>query len=103
MALIENYITFSEGVPKLLRFADYQVMDKQINDPTTKNTRPVKSLHMTVTEEDGRPVQKELSILSEKFAALLEPYILGGSYKAKLFKVTRTGSGFNTNYSVEVL
>ncbi len=103
MALLENYVKLENGVPVLLHFTGWTLMPKNITDPSTGSVRKVNSIHLSVDEENGRPVTKELSVVSEKLAAQLEPYLENGTFVNKKFKITKTGIGFNTGYSVEVL
>jgi hypothetical protein len=71
----ENWVTFALGERKVLRFARAEKIVRTITDPVLKTTKPVESLHIMVTMENGKPVNKVLSVVSMKLAQELAPYL----------------------------
>lgn len=100
--VLDNYISFIPGFPKRLHFTSHALVTKEIQDPLLGRAKPVTSLVFTVDREDGAPVAKTLSVVSERLATSLEPYLEDGAYRSLDFTITKTGAGFRTRYSVQV-
>jgi hypothetical protein len=100
--VLENFVTFVEGVPLRLHFVDHSLADRVITDPLTGLAKRITTLQMVVDEEDGLPVAKVLSITSENLASQIAGYLPDKAYRAYYFTITRRGSGFSTRYTVAV-
>lgn len=77
---IQNWVMLSPGVEKRLRFSDHVLRKKTITDPVTKRPKEVESLEFIVSMEDGSPVSRTFSIVSQKLAGELGPYLIDRRY-----------------------
>jgi hypothetical protein len=98
--LLDNVVQLREGVPKRLHFTDHAIADVEIQDPLLQRPKMVTRLTFTVDEEDGSPVAKTFSVLSERLAGDLGPYLPERAYRSLEFVITRRGTGFATSYTV---
>ena len=103
MAVLENFVKLVPGVPKRLHFVDHTFVGKTIRDPLTKWPKRVKALVFKVDWEDGMPVDKIFSVIEEKLASALYPYLDGKIYRDYIFEITKIGSGFTAEFRVNVL
>jgi len=71
LSLLGNYVKLEPDKPKTLRLSNPRIVEKVIRDPKTGRLKTVKALEFDVTEEDGIPVSKVFSTLSEKLATQL--------------------------------
>jgi len=101
--VLANYVKLTPDVPKLLHFIDHAITEKTIMDPLLKRPKTVRSLVFFVDEEDGAMVTKTFSIISEKLAARLWPYVEEKKYVNYNFRITQRGRGFLAEYEVEVI
>lgn len=99
---IENYVRLVEGIPKRLHFKDHAYVVRRIRDPVTGWVKDVRVLEFLVDYEDGVPVEKVFSVIQSKLAAALAPYVEGKRYRDFLFTITKIGSGFLSEFKVEV-
>ena len=102
MAILENFVRLEPGIPKRLHLKDHTIVTRKIRDPATGFEKEVKTLVFAVDWEDGRPVEKVFSIIQEKLAAQLAPYLQGKRYRDFLFTITKIGAGFTAEFMVEV-
>ena len=100
--VLQNYVILSQGVPARLHFYDHTIVPRTITDPVTLKPAARQSLVMEVDELDGRTVAAKFSIMAEKLAAVLGPYLPDKSYTSKNFIITKTGEGFLTSWNVIV-
>ena len=77
-----------------LHFRDYRITERQITDPYFKTPRTVRSLLFLVDKEDGKPVDKTYSVVSEKLADEFQPYLEDGSYRNYEWCLVKDGAGF---------
>lgn len=101
--MLMNYIDLKEGVPKRLHLTDNYIVEREIWDKNLDRTKVIRSLTFWVDREDGIPTAKTWSILSDKLAGLLQPYIPDHEYRMKEFIVTMQGEGFTKRFSVQVI
>ncbi len=99
--MLMNYVQLEKDIPLKLHFTDHYFVQRLILDPTTGRKKSVKSLVFWVDEENGQPVAKTLSILSEKLSRKLQPYLAEESFKAYDFVITKKESGFTTDFVVD--
>ena len=83
MAILANYVKLVPEKPKILRFKkdSLRIEERVITDPILKKPKKVVSLVFLVDEEDGRPVEKSFSVLSERLMNELAPYLEGKRYR----------------------
>jgi len=103
LAVLENYVVLTPGVRKILHFYDHMFAVREIRDPILGKVKPVRSLTLFVDEEDGKPVKKILSVIQEKLAAALAPYLPGKRYLEFNFAITKIGTGFAAEFQVEAI
>jgi hypothetical protein len=101
--VLDNYVRLEEGITKELHFYDHYFAEREIRDPVTQRVKKVRVLIMRVDEEDGRKVDKEFSVMAEKLALQLMPYIQGGTYRNYKFRILKTGKGFTTEYTLTAI
>ena len=103
MAGLDNFVRLMEGIPKRLHFKDHTYATRRIRDPITGWEKTVRTLEFLVDYEDGVPVEKVFSVIQSKLEAALRPYLEGKRYRDYLFVITKIGSGFTSEFRVEVL
>lgn len=79
---IENWVKLTPNVKVRMHFKDYRVVERSITDPWFDVPMKQQSLVFLVDRLNGEPVSKRFSVLSEKTANELQPYLEDGSYKA---------------------
>jgi len=92
--VIENWIKLVPGVPKRLHFVNHVVEVRRIMDPVLKAAKDVQGLIFAVDREDGRPVSKTFSVLSERLAGELAGWLEGRRYLAYEFTFIKDAPGF---------
>jgi hypothetical protein len=90
---ISNWVKLTPGVPTRLHFTDHAIKPVPITDPITKYTKTVESLQMQVDKQDGSPVSKTFSVLSERLAGELGPYLPDKRYTRFEFVIVKDGPG----------
>ena len=103
MAVLGNYVRLEEGVTKRLHFYDHVFSEREIRDPVLGRPKRVRTLVFYVDEEDGRRVDKVFSVIQEKLAAALYPYLAGKRYTGFTFAITKIGTGFRAEFQVEAI
>jgi hypothetical protein len=99
---LENYVKLVRNIEKVLRIKEgsFRIEARTITDPSTKIQKTVHAAAMDVYEEDGVPVTKTFSTLSEKLAAALQVAHNNGTlYRGKV-GIKMVGSGFATEYQI---
>lgn len=96
-----NWVMLEEGIPERVHFVDHVLTVRDVTDRATGRTVTRNVAVMDVDELNGKPVTAQLSVMSEKLYAQLEPYIRDNSYKDYDFTLTKVGTGFRTEYSVQ--
>jgi len=92
-AFADNHIRFIAGKPKTLKVIAVRQETQTIND------KPVESIVFGVTEEDGKVVEKELSITSKRLVnAIWKVAEQVEAGKTTTFKITKFGTSFETYY-----
>lgn len=99
--MLDNYVRLVPGVPKRLHFTQGQVVEKEITDPALGRGKRLRALELAVDREDGLPTSKSFSVVSEKLAQSLAPYLDGGRLPIYDFTITQYGSGYTRTYTVE--
>jgi len=99
---LENYVKLVRDVEKVLRIREgsFRIEERTIRDPTTKALKIVHAGVMDVYEEDGTPVTKTFSTLSEKLAAALRVAHNNGILYRNRVGIKVVGVGFTTEYQL---
>lgn len=71
MSVLGNFVKLEPERPKRLKLTRPRIEERIIHDPKTGMTKVVRALVFDCIEEDGRPVSKTFSTLSEKLARML--------------------------------
>lgn len=103
MALLENFITFQDGVPRRFHATDHAIVEREIIDPLLGIPKRVRSLMLFFDEVDGERRPASLSILSDDLANQLAPLLPERAYRTATLVITKRGFGFLTKYSLERL
>jgi len=101
--VLTNYVALVAGVPTRLHFTDDYIIDRTINDKESGRTKRIKSLVFQVDELDGEDVARTFSIMSQKLAGHMTPYLPDRAYRAYDFIITEMGSGFYKDWNVQVV
>jgi len=91
---LENWVKLPVGKVVCLHFREYRVTDRQITDPFFETPRTVRSLVFLVDREDGAPVDKNFSVVSEKLADEFQPYLEDGSFRFYEWCLVKDAAGF---------
>jgi len=99
--LLMNYIALAPGVPTRMHFTDDYYVDREIADKETGKPKKIRSLVFWVDELEGEDCARTFSILSQKLAAHMEPYLPNKGYIPYDFIVTQIGEGFLKDWNVQ--
>ena len=91
--VIQNWVILPPGVEKRLRFSDHAIVTKQITDPVTKAPKTIEALEFTVTTQDGAPVSRKFSVVSQRLAGELGPYLVDKRYTRYEFTFMKDAPG----------
>ena len=101
--LLMNYIALAPGVPTRMHFTDHYYIDREIADKETGKPKKIRSLVFWVDELEGEDCARTLSVLSQKLAAHLEPFLPDKRYGGYDFIITQIGEGFLKDWNVQVI
>ena len=101
--LLSNYIRLVPGLPTRMHFTDDYWVERTIADKETGKPKPIKSLVFWVDEVNGEPDSRTFSILSEKLAAHVTPYLPDKQYGGYDFIITQMGEGFLKDWNVQLI
>jgi len=96
-----NYVRLVAGVPTRMHFTDDYSIDRDIADRESGKPKRIRSLVFQVDELNGEDVSRTFSILSEKLAAHLTPFLPGKRYTHYDFIITEMGESFYKDWNVE--
>uniref|UniRef100_A0A6M3M7N6 Uncharacterized protein n=2 Tax=viral metagenome TaxID=1070528 RepID=A0A6M3M7N6_9ZZZZ len=99
--LLMNYVALVPGVPTRMHFTDHYYIDREIADKETGKPKTIKSLVFWVDELGGEDSARTFSILSQKLAAHLEPFLPNKEYTRYEFIITQIGEGFLKDWNVQ--
>lgn len=100
--VLANFVELKSGVPTRMHFTDSYEITSLVWDKDFKARKPKKRLTFWVDRLGGEPAAKTFSIVSEKLASQLRPYLENEDFKNWEFTITKEGEGFATEYMVEV-
>lgn len=101
--LLTNYVALQPGVPTRMHWTDHYYIEREIADRERGKTKMVKSLVFWVDELDGEPAARTFSVLSQKLAAMLEPYVRDGSYRDYDFIITESGARYYKDWNLQTI
>ena len=99
--VLRNFVVLEDDTPAILHFNTVARETRTFAHPLTGQDKTITVLVLGVDELNGVKVRSELSVSSEKLAQTLEPFITSGRYRKLDFVITRSGSGFATEYQVQ--
>lgn len=99
--LLVNYVQLVPGRPTRMHFTDDYWVERTIADKETGKPKPIRSLVFWVDELDGEPVARNFSILSQKLAAHMTPFLPNKEYTRYDFIITQIGDGFLKDWNVQ--
>lgn len=101
--VLMNYIALVPGVPTRMHFTDDYIIDREILDKETGKPKRIKSLVFWVDELNGEDVARTFSVLSQKLAAHMTPYLPDKGYLPYDFLITQMGEGFLKDWNIQVI
>ena len=101
--VLQNYVILQPGIPARLHFFDHVIESRTITDPVTRGPATRNVLVLDVDSLDGKAVNAKYSVMAEKHANQLAPYLGDKSYKNYDFIITVNGEGFRRSWSVQVI
>lgn len=103
MSEVVNYVQLVNDIPKRLQFSSLHFEDRDAVDPVSGMPKIIRVIVGMVTSEDGVPVSKTYSSTSSKLNSQLAKFISDFSLPGKIFVITKTGTGYLTQYQLQVL
>lgn len=101
--LLANYVRLEPGIPTRMHFTDKYWIDREIADKETGKPKTIKSLVFYLDELNGEAASRTFSILSEKLAAHMTPYLPDNEYRGYDFIITQMGDGFLKDWNVQLI
>ena len=98
-----NWVILEPGKPDRMHFTDHVIEPIPITDKTTGLPTTRNRLALDVDRWNGAPATAKFSTLAEKLYRKLEPYLAGRAYRDYDFVITMEGTGYVTQYSVQVI
>jgi len=98
-----NYIALVPGIPTRMHWTDDYIVDREIADKESGKTKRIKSLVFQVDELNGGEVNRTFSVLSQKLAAHLDPWLKDGRYRGYDFIITQMGDGFYKDWNIQTI
>ena len=102
MSIDNGSVILNQGVPAAMKFSAYKELDRDRRDPDSGFISKMHVLSFQVVELNGAPTLAIYDITSEKLASQIRPYLADPSFTLKTFTITRTGSGYATQYQLQV-
>lgn len=99
----DQFIVLEQNKPITFEFDTLDDTDAFITDPRTKRQKTVQRFLLHTTSANGRKVDNFVSFVSKKAMEILNELNLRGVLLTRPIKVTRSGSGFGSQYTFEVL
>lgn len=78
---IENWVKLPSGVKQRMHFKDYRIVKRAITDPWFDVPISQSSIVFLVDRLNGEEVTLKFSVVSEKVANEISPYLEDGSYR----------------------
>jgi hypothetical protein len=90
---LDIWVRLEPSRPKKIHIKAWQKLNRVITDPITGMPKEIPSLILTVDEEDGIPVTKQFSVVSQKLSAELRPYLEEGTFAQYNFVIVKDAAG----------
>ena len=103
MSVLGNFVKLVPNEPKRLRLKNPRIEERIIHDPKTGRVKRVRAWVADCYEEDGIPVSKTFSTLSEKLASTLQALHDAGMLEDRLIEIVWRPMDYATEYEVRVL
>ncbi|MEM1669095.1 MAG: hypothetical protein QXV81_08135 [Ignisphaera sp.] len=98
--ILSNYVKLTPGVRKKLVLTNPVIEETVIPDRVTGGTKTVRRLRFDVLEEDGVPVKKYFTTLSEKLAQMLMTIWSKRSGETICVYIVERGVGLAKEYEI---
>ena len=92
---LENWVKIEPGTSTRLHLVDHRMVERTITDPLWGVEKTVRTLMFRVDKQDGKPVEKSLSVLSDRLLQDLSPYLEGRAYAAYDWVVSKGPGKFD--------
>lgn len=102
MSINNGVVVLADGVPARMRFAAIKIFSQPRKDPDTGFISDVNKLAAQVIELNGVTVLTIFETLAEKLIAQIQPYQQDPGLSTRTFDVTKSGTGYLTEYTVKV-
>lgn len=99
--LLMNYVALVPGVPTRMHFTDHYYIEREIADKETGKPKKIRSLVFWVDTLGGEDCARTFSILSQKLAAHMTPFLPDKEYSHYDFVITQIGEGFLKDWNVQ--
>lgn len=99
----DQFILLEPNKPITFEFDTLDDTDAFITDSVTKRQKTIQRFLLHATTANGRKVDNFVSFLSKKAMEILNELNARGVLLSRPIKITRSGSGFRSQYSFEVL
>lgn len=101
--VLENFVRIETCRRVCVKIEECAIQEVVVRDPLWGRPMPKRRLACLVSQEDGRPVAKVLSTLSEKLALQLWELYRAGVTREHIVCIHKRGEGFAAEFEVEVL
>lgn len=102
MSIDNGIVVLPDNIPVNLRFSSIKVTPSERKDRATGHIATVNRYSAQVIELNGQKVLTVYDTLSEKLGNKLLPYANDPALSRRVFTITKSGSGYLTEYSLEV-
>ena len=101
---LDNFVKLEPDKEKVLRIREgsFRVEPRIILDPRTKSPKSINAAVMDVYNEDGQPVTKGFSTVSDKLATQLKAAHDNGTLYRYNVGIKRVGVGYTTEYQLRL-
>ena len=98
-----KYFKFSPNVATLLGFKSWRLENISFSDKGTGKEDIKPGLHLEIDQIGDYTEDKILRTTSKRLCRALRPFCENGEISKKLFEITQSGSGYQTQYTVKAL
>ncbi len=99
--VLRNFVVLDTDIPARMHFTEDLRATREITDPATGRPKTINIIEFTVDTLNGEAVNAVFSVTSEKLAQALEPFRANRRYLTMDITITRSGSGYLTEYRVD--
>lgn len=102
MSLDNGTVILSQGQPATMRFSAFKELSRQRKDPDSGFVSDMKVMSFQVIELNGLQITAIYDVTSEKLMNQLRPYLDPATLALHKFTITKTGTGYGTQYTLQV-